>query len=475
MSAPYRLAAILLAILVGCGSVKAQRTIVAGEEFNVAICDDGSLATWGKNSWGQVGIGKGSRDEGPAHEPVLRDVVGVWCGKECVVARRSDGSTWAWGAAYYFPRVDSNQPRKVHHSPMPYPILSNVKTVVFGDDRVTVLHDDGTITISGSQWMNREGFLGTGDSLDGEWYWGTVKVDSAVWLGGLYNMNFCMLANGTVYGWGFNGQSALGRPTSFRGVAIPSALPDVPRMRMMAARGGRIDGTENVILALDSNGHVWTWGSNYFGQLGSGTEERTRWQPQVIPTLDSVIEVAAGNAMAVALRQDGTVWIWGRTALGRDGYSQWDSSRVPIRIPGLTDIDHIVCGGYHVLARRRDGTWMGWGDNYFGQLNDGTRIETRPATTMRPVCGGLALGVDLDSTTTSSIYPNPTHGIVHIVRAENVPVDVNVYSIMGLLVQSIQSVTDDQVDLNTLVPGSYVVEIRGSTTTIQRTILQVIR
>lgn len=475
MSRHNHLAALLLAILLGCGSVWAQRTIVAGEEFNVTICDDGSLATWGRNYEGQLGMGKWSRDEGPAHEPVLRDVVDVWCGRACVVAKRSDGSIWIWGYASYLPRVDSNQPRKAQLAPAPYPILSNVKTVVFGSEIVTVLHGDGTITTSGSLGSNYFGYLGTGDTVDGEWHWGTVQVDSAVWLGGLRYTNYCLKPDGSVWGWGFNSWGSLCLPDTTRGLSKPSPLPGLPRLKMMAARSGQYDGTENVVLALDSTGHVWTWGSNYFGQLGNGTDERIRWQPQVIPKLDSVVEVAAGYAMAVALRQDGSVWIWGRTALGRDGYSQWDSSRVPIRIPGLTEIDHIVCGAYHIMARRRDGTWMGWGDNYFGQLNDGTRIETRPTTRMRPVCGGLALGVDQEPMTTSSVYPNPTHGIIHITRTANGPVDVHVFSMTGLLVRTIRSVTEDHVDLTELVPGSYVVEIRASTSIVQRTILQVMR
>src|SRR5258705_13498427 len=63
-------------------------------------------------------------------------------------------------------------------------------------------------------------------------------------------------------------------------------------------------------LALKSNGTVWGWGLNDFGQVGDGTTT-DRLSPVQTSALNGVVAVAAGWYHSVALRSDGTVWTWG--------------------------------------------------------------------------------------------------------------------------------------------------------------------
>jgi len=61
------------------------------------------------------------------------------------------------------------------------------------------------------------------------------------------------------------------------------------------------------VVALSSDGTIWAWGSNQFGQLGDGTTTDRR-TPVQVRGISSVTQVAAGAGFTLALRDDGTVW-----------------------------------------------------------------------------------------------------------------------------------------------------------------------
>ncbi|MCD7711175.1 MAG: hypothetical protein LUJ25_00195, partial [Firmicutes bacterium] len=90
-----------------------------------------------------------------------------------------------------------------------------------------------------------------------------------------------------------------------------------------------VAGGDNFSVALKSDGTVWTWGENLSGQLGNGTmgEGTSQYSPvQVVgfdgsgsDELDSIVAIAAGGSHAAALRSDGTVYTWGSNEYGQLG------------------------------------------------------------------------------------------------------------------------------------------------------------
>ncbi|WP_255203865.1 RCC1 repeat-containing protein [Myxococcus sp. AM011] len=126
----------------------------------------------------------------------------------------------------------------------------------------------------------------------------------------------------------------------------------------------------NHALAVDSNGRVWAWGNNDYGQLGNGTYTGSN-TPVQVQGLTGVVAIAAGVYHSLALREDGTVWAWGANHSGQLGDGNtWFGRGTPLPAQGLSGIVAVSAGGDHSLALRDDGVLFAWGNNREYQLGD---------------------------------------------------------------------------------------------------------
>jgi YD repeat-containing protein len=132
-----------------------------------------------------------------------------------------------------------------------------------------------------------------------------------------------------------------------------------------------LDGGVYHSLATDTDGVVWAWGYNAYGQLGDGTTTN-RHAPVAVPGLASSVGIAAGGYHSLAVLSDGTAWAWGRNSSGELGDGSTISSSVPVQVVGLTDVVDVEAGSHHSLAVTGDATVWAWGTNSAGQLGDGT-------------------------------------------------------------------------------------------------------
>jgi alpha-tubulin suppressor-like RCC1 family protein len=121
-------------------------------------------------------------------------------------------------------------------------------------------------------------------------------------------------------------------------------------------------------LAVISDGSVWSWGSNTFGQLGTGSAQSAA-SPQLVSGISGTItRVAAGRTHSLALSSDGTVWAWGDNEYGELGDGNFIQSDSPVKVVGLSDITQIAAGSVWSLALRSDGTVWAWGNNLYNDL-----------------------------------------------------------------------------------------------------------
>jgi hypothetical protein len=142
-----------------------------------------------------------------------------------------------------------------------------------------------------------------------------------------------------------------------------------------------------------AGGTVLAWGFNFDGELGNGTSGYFTESSTPVPVsgLSGVVTVAGGYDHSLALRSDGTVWAWGSNSFGQLGNGTTTNSPTPVPVSGLSGVVAVAGGMDHSLALRSDGTVWAWGSNYWGQLGNGTTTDS-----LTPVqVGGLSGVVDV--------------------------------------------------------------------------------
>ena len=171
-----------------------------------------------------------------------------------------------------------------------------------------------------------------------------------------------VLKSGTdqVWGWGnlYNHRGGDGYPPN---TDTPIAIDGLAGVRQVAAG-------DKFALAVKWNGTVWIWGE------GDVVGEDLGYSLSVVQVagLTDVVAVAAGSDYALALKSDGTVWAWGLDVMGQLGDGAYAvRSYTPVQVGGatpLTGVMAIAAGADHSLALKRDGTVWGWGSNGSGQI-----------------------------------------------------------------------------------------------------------
>jgi len=212
--------------------------------------------------------------------------------------------------------------------------------------------------------------------------------------------------DGTLWVWGSNVYGQLGNGTTNQSkVPVQISLSNV----IQIACG------EEQSLALKSDGTVWAWGNNNLGQLGNGNNTQSNLPVQVL-NLGGVTDISTllGDH-CVALKSDGTVWTWGYNFYGQLGNNSTANSNIPVQVLGLTGVKDVEAGGNHCHAMKTDGSIWGWGGNVNGELGDGTSSSKKTPVNVGDLCVYKVVGINEQVDDTQGlVYPNPTKDIVVI-------------------------------------------------------------
>jgi len=191
------------------------------------------------------------------------------------------------------------------------------------------------------------------------------------------NSGYALDSSGNVWTWGSNYSGQLGNGTTSDS-STPVKVSNLSNIVAIAAK----DVTN---YALDGSGHVWTWGSNFYGQLGNGTSggKDISTTPVQISKLTNIniVAIAAGPVTGYALDSSGHVWAWGDGIYGELGNGTTTDLKGPVQVPNLPKIVAID-GGVDGYALDDYGYVWSWGENLDGSLGKGISsnlIITGPA------------------------------------------------------------------------------------------------
>ena len=207
-----------------------------------------------------------------------------------------------------------------------------------------------------------------------------------------YQNTFATKTDGTLWGWGGNGDGQMGiNITGDPGAR--SSPTQIGTGTDWSTSDHCIAGSRGGVWALKADGTLWAWGDNTSGKLGQNQGSPVKLSsPAQVPGTDWR-SLGAGYSLCWATKTSGQLWGWGAGG-GQLGLNESTGSySSPKQIPG-TNWNTIVSGGYmgHTIATKTDGTLWTWGRNYGrGTLGQNSGGPSTTGDLSSPTQVGLSL------------------------------------------------------------------------------------
>jgi alpha-tubulin suppressor-like RCC1 family protein len=278
-------------------------SVALGYAHTCAVKTDGSLWCWGYNGSGQLGDGTNADKTTPV-QIMSSGVSSVALGKYHTCAVKTDGSLWCWGYNGLGQLGDGTNANET----TPVQIMSSgVSSVALGGYHTCAVKTDGSLWCWG---YNNSGQLGDGTNTSR-----TTPVQimssgvSSVALGGGHTC--AVKTDGSLWCWGWNGFGQLGD-----GTWTDKNTP----VQIMSSGVSSVALGDSHTCAIKQDGSLWCWGNNWFGQLGDGTSGWGINKNTPVQIMSSgVSSVALGGYHTCAVKTDGSLWCWGRNNYGQLG------------------------------------------------------------------------------------------------------------------------------------------------------------
>jgi alpha-tubulin suppressor-like RCC1 family protein len=268
---------------------------------------------------------------------------------------KRDGTLWAWGDNTSGQLGIGNTTGQT----VPVEVGSGYASVAAGFDFAAAVKTDGTLWVWGGNVL---GQLGTGDTVSHATPVQVARLGNgvtAVAAGDRHTL--AVKADGTLWAWGSNGSGQLGTGgTSLQPQTTPVQVVQVGNGLASVAAGSFHT------VAVKADGTLWTWGTGFAGQLGTGD---TVDHPTPVQVGSGFSSAAAGSVHTLAVKADGTLWAWGDNGSGQLGTGDKTQRAVPVQVgSGFTSVS---TAEEHTAALKADGSIWTWGNNLEGQLGLG--------------------------------------------------------------------------------------------------------
>ncbi len=297
----------------------------------------------------------------------------------------TDHMLWLWGRNVES-QVGFLAPAWFSDQPLPYDI-QNIEQLASGANHVLALLNDGTVWAWGDNQF--------GELANNTMYESSVALKvtipgpgKVIQVAAGMATSYALKADGTLYAWGYNANHELGieGDTLHEQITPRKVNPSGVVFARVAARGGHA-------MAIATSGEVYSWGSNYFGEVGAGSPhtrisvpvhilESTDLKDQSAstrnlaqntissPRLNAFKSISCGDHFSFAMGASGNdVFAWGRNASGQLGLASTKDTAVPTRL-SLSSVDTIAAGGAHTIFVMKDRSVRACGSNLSGQLGE---------------------------------------------------------------------------------------------------------
>jgi alpha-tubulin suppressor-like RCC1 family protein len=335
----------------------------------------GTLFTWGRNHVGQLGVNNTSNRSTP-----VTTLAGganwkqVACGQFFSLAIKTDGTLWTWGTNYLGALGINNGENRC--TPVTtFAGGTNWKQVSSGINHTLAIKTDGTLWVWG---YNANAQLGINNTTSPKCTPVTTFAGGTNWkqVAGGQNHTAAIKTDGTLWVWGYNLSLALGtNDTTQRNTPVTTFAGGTNWKQVACGNGHTV--------AIKTDGTLWTWGTNTSGQLGINDTNNRSTPVTTFAGGTNWKQVSSAFSQTSAIKTDGTLWNWGAGGGGLLGVNDTNTRCTPVTtFAGGTNWKQVAVGANQTVAIKTDGTLWIWGGNSYAQLgiNDTNRRCT-PVTT----------------------------------------------------------------------------------------------
>ncbi|WP_432671456.1 T9SS type A sorting domain-containing protein [Flavobacterium sp. SM2513] len=443
---------LLITLLFTAFFTKAQcwESVSVGGGHVLGIQSDGTLWSWGYNNWGQLGNGTNFISPVPEQVGTATNWTTVHSGGAHCFGIKDDGTLWAWGHNGQGKLGIGTFTLEMSANPVQVGI-STWKMLSTGTNFTIGIRANGTLWSWG---QNQDGTVGDGTTIDRA---APVLINASTNWKMTSSSSFRTLAvkeDGTLWGWGSNDSNRLGfpggTPASYMNVvAVPTQIGTATDWKSVAS------GFAHTI-ALKNDNTLWIWGDGNHGQLGNNSTTTFIPYPLQLGTATDWANIESRSSSCLAIKTDGTLWVWGLNNNGTLGNGTQTNLLVPTQITTENNWLSLSSSNNVTAALKTDGSLYTWGYNFFYQIGDIT-VDTETVVVTPLLINTCNLGTEVFNQKSVKLYPNPVQNRLYVASEETQ--QYQIYSILGTKISEGTLTVGNSIDCSGVSGGVYLLNL----------------